>query len=79
MQRYEVIPAIRYRNIATNQTVSAYGAVPNHGDWVSESVGFTIRDNQAGTVGIGRAPFLTFDEALRHLTNNPHVFRNHTL
>ena len=66
--RYEVIPSRVWKNASTNQSVSIYGAVPYQKDaaaegWAIVDVGFTIRDNVSGTVGIGRVPFKTQQEA----------------
>lgn len=67
MKVLQIIPAQRWRNLVTGQTASVYGAVPYHGtdeqDWVRERCGFTWL-NANGTVGLGRAPAETLEEAL---------------
>jgi hypothetical protein len=69
MNRYEVIPSRRWQS-AAGRTASIYGAVPYRSDaekardgWQVVTVGWTIRDNDRGTVGIGRAPFATRADA----------------
>jgi hypothetical protein len=67
MTRYDVIESRRWKR-DDGRTASIYGAVPwvsdaERGRWAIESVGFTVRDNQRGTVGIGRAPWPTREEA----------------
>lgn len=63
----QVIPAQRWRNVVTGQTASIYGAVPYHGsdekEWVRERCGYTWQ-NADGTVGLGRAPAATIEEAM---------------
>ena len=66
--RFEVIPARKWRNSATGATASLYGAAPyvseaDKADWTVETVGWTIRNNRDGTIGIGRSPFVTKEEA----------------
>lgn len=63
MNRYEVIPSRRWQSNA-GRTASVYGAVPYRSDaekardgWQVVTVGWTIRDNARGTVGICRPPF----------------------
>ena len=67
MARFEVIESKRWKR-DDGATASIYGAVP----WVSSSeekrwrivpVGYTVRDNASGTVGIGRVPWATRAEA----------------
>ena len=72
MQRYEIIPAKRWVH-ADGRTASVYGAVPytseaEQASWSIQSVGFTIRDNKTNTVGLGRTPFKTIEEANAVLT-----------
>jgi hypothetical protein len=68
MRIIEVIPAKRWKNTITGATASIYGAVPWSSDsekqqWTLETVGFTWRvDNR--TVGIGRVPAKTEEEAI---------------
>jgi hypothetical protein len=67
--RGEVIEAKRWVNATTGATASPYGAVPwtnrpgnTEPNWRLEACGWTIRwDN--GTVGFGRVPFATKEEA----------------
>lgn len=61
-ERYEVIESKRWVNKTTGQTASVFGAVPwtrqsEKSQWSMESVGWTVRDNRNGTVGIGRKPW----------------------
>jgi hypothetical protein len=68
MKRYEVIESRHWKNDRTGATASLYGAVPYQRDakaegWEVVTTGFTIRDNVEGTVGIGRKPFDTQEEA----------------
>jgi len=68
MRIIEVIESKHWVNRKTGQTASLYGAKPWTGngdksDWVLESRGWTWRlDN--GTVGLGRQPVKTYQEAL---------------
>lgn len=66
--RYEVIPCRYWENAHTKQKVSLYGAVPYQSNaeaegWSIVTKGFTIRDNVRSTVGVGRKPFETAEEA----------------
>lgn len=72
MTRYDVIPSRRWQR-DDGRTASVYGSVP----WVSDSerdrwsmvnVGWTVRDNQRGTIGVGRAPWATREEAEAWIT-----------
>jgi len=63
-----VIPSKRWVNRKTGRTASIYGAQPwsspvEEADWEIETVGWTVRDNVSGTVGIGRIPWTTQEEA----------------
>jgi len=68
MRIIEVIESKHWVNRETGQTASIYGSVPwtGNGDksnWHLESRGWTWRlDN--GTVGLGRQPVKTYQEAL---------------
>jgi hypothetical protein len=67
MSRYEIIDSRHWKH-ASGATASLYGAVPwsNEADrvnWRIVIVGYTVRDNVRGTVGIGRKPFETYNEA----------------
>ena len=60
-RRYDVIEARRWAH-KDGRTASPYGAVPwttetDSANWHSEVTGWTVFDRQAGTVGIGRAPW----------------------
>lgn len=51
---------------------SIYGAVPYHSEserkrWNIIRQGFTLRNEDSGTVGIGRPPFETIEQAQDHL------------
>lgn len=68
MKVLEVIESKRWRNTKTNATASLYGACPWTSDadkqaWVLEVVGWTWR-NADGTIGLGRVPAKTREEAL---------------
>ena len=63
MKRFTVEPA-RFWKHESGRTASIFGACPwasqsERGAWEMVTSGFTIRDTKRGTVGIGRAPFLT--------------------
>ena len=65
--RGEIIESRRWKNARTGATASIYGAVPwtrqgDRDDWEVETVGYTIQWED-GTIGIGRAPFPTREEA----------------
>jgi hypothetical protein len=67
MQKFEVIESKRWIH-TSGKTASIYGAVPylsedDQKHWSIEVVGFTVRNNQTGTVGVGRAPWKTKTEA----------------
>ena len=66
--RYEVIESRRWKNSATGATASLYGAAPyvsdrDRADWHVETVGYTWRNLKTGTIGLGRAPAKTREEA----------------
>jgi hypothetical protein len=74
MATAEVIPARRWVNSVTGQTASIYGAAPYGGDrdrvnWSIKDSGFTIR-HPNGTVGCGRLPFDTREEAESWIDRN---------
>jgi hypothetical protein len=67
MQKFEIIESKHWKHI-TGRTASIYGAVPwtssdDAGNWSIMSAGWTVRNNQTGTVGTGRKPFQTKEEA----------------
>jgi hypothetical protein len=67
MQTYEATPSRIWRR-DDGRTASPYGACPwtskaEAARWKIEQVGWTVRDNSTGTIGLGRAPFKTEDEA----------------
>lgn len=67
MKPIEAIPSKRWRNKKTGAIASLYGAVPwttpaEKADWEVETVGWTVR-NDNGTIGIGREPWKTKEEA----------------
>ena len=71
MEKYEIVEAKVWKH-TNGMTASIYGSCP----WVSDAdkpnwsltvVGYTIRNNVLGIVGIGRTPFKTYDEAKNHL------------
>jgi len=66
--RYTVIPRQYWLNFKNGATASLYGAIPwtreaDKSNWQVVSVGFTVRDNVRGTVGICRKPWDTEAEA----------------
>lgn len=61
MPRYEVIKARVWRH-PSGRTASVYGAYPGDG-WTMIDAGWTVRDNVTGTVGIGRQPWATREDA----------------
>lgn len=65
--RFTVREHRRWRNTATGATASIYGANPywgaDPGAWIVESAGFTIADSHTGTVGCGRPPSATREDA----------------
>ena len=78
--RYEVVPSRCWYNAITGATASLYGACPwvsdaEKDEWTLTVSGWTIKDNQRGTVGIGRAPFKSEEEAEQYLLDHPTVFR----
>ena len=73
MTKYEVIESKHWKH-CSGLTASVYGSVPwtSEADkihWSIETVGYTIRNNVAGTVGIGRKPFKTYQEAADFILN----------
>lgn len=60
--RYQVIESKAWYK-AGNPSVSIYGANPIGEGWTVKARGWTIRDNWTGTVGLGRKPFATREEA----------------
>ena len=73
MQRYEIIESKRWVN-TDGRTASIYGACPYVSDadkanWAVQTVGWTIRDNQRNTVGMGRQPFTSMYDASAFLHN----------
>lgn len=72
MVRYEIVPSRRWYNQSTGASASIFGSTPwaseadrNH--WQIVQNGWTIRDEQTGTVGMGREPFATHDSAQQWL------------
>jgi len=66
--RYKVIQSRHWKNTKTGQTASIYGACPWTSDadkvnWTKELVGWTWEDTKNGTIGIGRRPVATLEEA----------------
>jgi hypothetical protein len=66
--RYEATESRCWKNARTGMTASIYGAAPytsdaDAKDWSVITVGYTVKDNVQGTVGIGRKPFATKAEA----------------
>ncbi len=70
--KYEIVESKKWVNNKTGETASIYGSVPYTNDtdklnWSIEVTGYTIRNNDTGTVGLGRKPFKTMYEAVEHL------------
>lgn len=68
--RYEVIESKQWQS-DDGRTASIYGSVPwkNENDkkkWKIVTVGYTIRDNKSGTVGMGRRPFSDKSDAEKY-------------
>lgn len=68
MRILEVIESKHWRNKVTGQTASIYGAMPyassaDKANWELATGGFTWR-NDNGTIGLGRVPAKTREEAL---------------
>ena len=64
---YEATPSRIWRR-DDGRTASPYGACPwtsktEAARWKIEQVGWTVRDNSTGTIGLGRVPFKTEQEA----------------
>jgi hypothetical protein len=67
MNKFEIIESKRWLHSA-GMTASIYGAVPwtseaDRQNWSMQVVGYTLLNTKAGTVGIGRQPFKTYEEA----------------
>ncbi len=65
-KRYEVVESKYWKNTRTGATASLTGACPYWGDpsgWEIASRGWTVRDNKTNTVGVGRTPWKTREEA----------------
>jgi hypothetical protein len=65
--RYEIIESKHWKHVS-GRTASIFGSVPYVNDadaenWQIVIAGWTVRDNRSGTVGIGRKPFQTREEA----------------
>ena len=67
MTRYTVIPSRRYVR-DDGMTASAFGACPWTSEaerprWTLTTVGWTVRNERNGTIGIGRQPWTAEAEA----------------
>jgi len=65
--KYEIIESKQWQ-CTDGRTASIYGSCPYVSDadkahWAIKTVGYTVRNTKTGTVGIGRKPFATLDEA----------------
>ena len=70
MARYEVIESMVWKR-DDGKTASIYGAVPwtspaEEKRWAVVSRGWTILDKHQNTIGLGRVPFMTHEEARAH-------------
>lgn len=66
--RYEIIESRVWIHAVTGARVSPYGAAPwtresDRANWTLATVGYTVRENRKGTIGIGRLAFLTREQA----------------
>jgi hypothetical protein len=64
---YEIIESKQWQ-CTDGRTASIYGSCPYVSDadkanWSMKTVGYTLLNLRTGTVGIGRKPFATFEEA----------------
>jgi hypothetical protein len=67
--RYEIVPSLLMVR-GDGRTASPYGAHPEPGAthrWRTATVGWTLANRDTGTVGIGRPPWATREEAEAHL------------
>jgi hypothetical protein len=69
---FEIIESKRWKH-SSGLTASIYGAVPwtseaDKNNWTIETIGFTLRNIKTGTVGIGRKPFETYQDAVNFLS-----------
>ena len=76
--RYTVVESKAWKHNETGQTVSPYGACPwnspaEKSQWTLVTRGWTLYDKNRGTVGVGRQPCKTLEEAqeLAETFNNP--------
>ena len=77
-----IIPSRRWKNSRTGQTASIRGAVPylslnDQRDWNVETSGYTVRitePNGTVTVGAGRPPFSTHEEASSYVAQYVNTF-----
>jgi hypothetical protein len=70
--KFEIIESKHWRHSA-GMTASLYGAVPwtseaDRQNWSVQVVGYTLRNIKTGTVGIGRKPFKTYEEAVEFVS-----------
>lgn len=68
MARYEAIESRCWKNSVTGQTAGLFGAHPSTSkeddkNWAVVSRGWTVRNLDNGTTGIGRVPWETKEEA----------------
>jgi hypothetical protein len=66
--KYEVVPAVVWRNQRTGGAASTHGAVPWRSEaeaceWKIEHKGFTVYNPLTNEYGIGRIPWPTQEEA----------------
>jgi hypothetical protein len=71
----EVVEARQWRH-RSGRTASVYGSTPwlsesDRSSWDLEVVGYTVK-HPDGTVGLGRPPFASKDEAQAWIDANPH-------
>jgi hypothetical protein len=69
---YIVVPSFVLQHKTSGKVISPYSAIPmgtEPDDWERVEKGFTLANQSAGTVGIGRVPWKTRSEAEAFLKN----------
>lgn len=73
--KYEVLKSVCWVHVPSGNTASIYGAVPWTRDsekknWQHLDQGWTVRNPYNGTVGVGRIPWKTKEEAQAFADSN---------
>lgn len=68
MERYTIVPSRYWLNEKTKTKASIFGSTPwssasDKVNWTLTTTGYTIRDNRNGTIGMGKQPARTLQEA----------------